>query len=563
MKEDNGANGANEMIFLPIGGVEEIGMNVSMYGYGTPGKRKWLVVDLGITFPDAQKAPGIDLMFPDISFLKKEQANIVGIVITHAHEDHFGALLDLWSEIPVPVYMTKFAAELLRAKAEEEHHPPEINVKVFKAGDSISLSPFTVEAIEVAHSIPESVALAISSPLGTVVHTGDWKLGPSPLLGESTNLPRLREIGDDGVLALVCDSTNITQAGRSRTSCELTECLTSLVEEASGRVAVTTFASNVERIKIMAEIAKKTGRKIVVLGRAMKRSIKVASGLGMLDGVQEFLYEEAYNTIPRDKIIALMTGSQGEERAALSVISTKGHKRVSFSAGDTVIFSSHTIPGNEDKVSSVINRLADQDVHVITDQDVPLVHVSGHPKCDEIKEMYEAVRPKILIPVHGEPLHIKAHTEFACRHGIPEVVRCRNGTIARLAPGKAEAIDSVFVGRFFKDGRLLISSSDDCVGERQKLSVVGVVTVGVVLNRKGNLLVEPNVVLRGIPSADAEGDSFEEICLDAVIITVDSLPAVHSRDSESVSSSVKRAVEGAVARRWGKKPVVDVMVSIV
>jgi len=553
----------DELVFLPIGGVSEIGMNLSLYGYGPPDKRKWLIVDFGITFPSVRKHPGVDIILPDIRFLKENVDDIVGMVITHAHEDHYGALLYLWPEVPVPVYMTKFSADLLKAKAAEESYAPKVDVHIFSSGETFSLHPFVIETINVAHSIPEAVALAISTPLGIVLHTGDWKIDPTPMLGDPTNFSRLKCIGEKGVLALVCDSTNVTEPGSSPSTKDLYNCLLKVISEAIGRVAITTFASNVERIKVIAEVTKQVGRKLVVLGRAMKRIIKVATKLGMLDGLPEFLDEEDYQTLPRDKVAVLMTGSQGEPCAALSMVSMGAYNMVSLDEGDTVIFSSHTIPGNEEMVSDIVNRLAVRNVNVITDQEVPLIHVSGHPKRDEIREMYEVINPPLVIPVHGEQSHIKLHAEFAKKCGVADVLRCSNGVIAKLAPGKPKFIEKLELGRIYKDGRLLIHSEDSCIIERQRLSLCGVVVVSVVLSRKGYLLVAPDVVLVGVPSKDVNGECFKEVCIDTVVSTVDSLHLSQCKKNGGISSAIEKAVKSEIRNRWGKRPMVQVMVLVV
>jgi ribonuclease J len=550
---------ADELVFLPLGGVGEIGMNLSLYGVGPRDARKWVVVDFGLTFANEFDEPGVDLIFPDIRYLEEERRDILGIIITHAHEDHFGALIDLWNKLRVPVYMTPFAAGLLHAKMAEEAGAPEIQVRKFQAGDRWAMGPFDVEAINVAHSVPESVALAFRTQHGTVIHTGDWKIDPTPVLGDPTDLKRLTEIGDEGVLALVCDSTNVTREGRSPSERDVAGSLKEIIAGAEGRVAVTTFASNVGRIRAVAEAAVANDRHVVVLGRAMKRAIEVGRELGMFDGLPEFLSEDAYGYLPRNKVVALMTGSQGEPRAALARISAGDHRNIAFAVGDTMIFSSRTIPGNEKGVNAIINRLSAAGVHVVTDRDA-LVHVSGHPRRGELEEMYKAVRPQIAMPVHGEPLHLSLHSKFARSQGVGQIVIGANGKMIRLGGGEVGVVDEVFAGRLFKDGKLVVLPDESGVKERRKAAFAGAVVVAIVLDDKGNMTGEPDAILIGLPDEDAEGDTFEDICIETAEKTVDSLPRPKRRDPDLVAEAVKKAVRAAVNERWGKKPIVEVMV---
>lgn len=549
----------DEFIFLPLGGVGEIGMNLALYGFGPDGNKKWIAVDFGITFASEFDEPGVDIILPDVRFLEQERKNLVGMVITHAHEDHFGALLDLWPRLQTPLYMTPFAAGLLQAKAEGHPGAPEIPVTLYGAGDRLALGPFEIEAVNVAHSIPESNALVIRTALGTAIHTGDWKIDPTPVLGLPTDLERFAAHGREGVLALVCDSTNAVRDGISPSEREVAATLEEIIRAAPARVAVTTFASNVARLRAVAEAAAKCDRSVVVLGRAMHRSIDVARELGMLDGLPDFLGEDAYGYLPRDKVVAIMTGSQGEPRAALAKVASGEHRNIALSAGDTVIFSSRTIPGNEKAVNVIQNGFAAKGVRIVTDRDA-LVHVSGHPRRGELARMYEAVRPQIAIPVHGEPVHLNVHAEFARAAGVPQVVVGGNGKMIRLAPGKAEIVDEAFAGRIFKDGRLIVEPEKSGVRERRKASFAGVIVVSFGLDPKGHVVAEPEAVLIGIPDEDDRATDFEDIVLDATEQTLDGLPKPKRRDVDLVSEAVRRAVRSAVADRWGKKPIVEVIV---
>ncbi|TKW78235.1 MAG: ribonuclease J [Bradyrhizobium icense] len=543
----------DELTFAPLGGVGEIGMNLSIYGFGNRHQRSWLAVDLGVSFGDEEHLPGIDLIMPDISFLEKERKNLMGLVLTHAHEDHFGAIIDLWPKLQCPIYATQFSAALFHAKLEAERNPPKISVNVVPSGGRIDLGPFSVEFIPVAHSIPESHALAIHTEVGTVLHTGDWKLDPTPILGPPTDERRLRELGEAGVLALVGDSTNAVRDGRSPSEAEVATIIAGLVKSAKGRVAVTTFASNVARVKAVADAARAADREVVVVGRAMERVVQVARECGYLDGVQPFRGMDVYGHFPADKVLALCTGSQGEPRAALARIANNDHPAVTLNKGDTVIFSSRTIPGNEKAVGGIINGLVTQGVEVITDR-THLVHVSGHPRRDELRDMISWVRPQLLIPVHGEALHLSEHAKLARASGVPKVITCRNGDLVKLGPGDPGIIDELPAGRLYKDGRILEDAKSRAVVERRKLGFAGCVFVAVAMTEKGELADDPEVDLIGIPEKNAEGEELDDIVFDVVVSTVEGLPRARKRDPDALAESVRRAVRAAVNEEWGKKP---------
>ena len=543
----------DELTFAPLGGVGEIGMNLSIYGLGNRHQRAWLAVDLGVSFGDEEHLPGIDLIMPDVSFLVKERKNLMGLVLTHAHEDHFGAIIDLWPKLQCPIYATQFSASLFEAKLEAERNPPKIPVTVVPSGGRIDLGPFNVEFIPVAHSIPESHALAIHTTVGTVLHTGDWKLDPTPILGPPTDERRLRELGEAGVLALVGDSTNAVREGRSPSEAEVATIIAGLVKSAKGRVAVTTFASNVARVKAVADAAKAADREVVVVGRAMERVVQVARECGYLDGTQGFRGMDLYGHFPPDKVLAICTGSQGEPRAALARIANNDHPAVTLNKGDTVIFSSRTIPGNEKAVGSIINGLVAQGVEVITDR-THLVHVSGHPRRDELRDIIAWVRPQILIPVHGEALHLSEHAKLARTAGVPRVITCRNGDLVKLGPGDPGIIDELPAGRLYKDGTILEDAKSRAVVERRKMGFAGCVFVAIAMAEKGELADDPEVDLIGIPEKNAEGELLDEIVFDVVVSTIEGLPRARRRDPDALAESVRRAVRAAVNEEWGKKP---------
>jgi ribonuclease J len=548
----------DELVFAPLGGVGEIGMNLSIYGFGSPRRRTWLAVDLGVAFA-GEDLPGIDLIMPDVRFLAEERTNLVGIVLTHAHEDHFGALIDLWPRLRVPVYATPFTAALFEAKRLGERGAPEIPINVVPLGARFTLGPFDIELVSVAHSIPESNALIIRTPLGTVLHTGDWKLDPTPVIGPPTDEAKLKALGAEGVLALVGDSTNAVREGRSPSEADVAKVLADLVRTAPGRVAVTTFASNVARIRSAALAAFAAGREVVVIGRAMERVIQVARETGYLDGVGDFRGPDVYGYLPPDKVVALCTGSQGEPRAALARIALDEHPDVSLAKGDRVIFSSRTIPGNEKAVGRVVNGLVRQGVEVVSDR-THLVHVSGHPRRAELADMFSWVKPRIAIPVHGEALHLAEHAQLARSLGVPTVIVCQDGDLIKLAPEPAGIIDEVPAARLYKDGRLVVEAESRTVPLRRRLGYNGMVTVALALTDKGELAADPEVELIGIPELNAAGESMAEIAYDAVRSTLESLPRARRRDPDETAESIRRAVRSALAEHWGKKPVCHVHV---
>ncbi len=544
---------SDELVFVALGGVGEIGMNLGLYGFGRGRGRKWLAVDMGVAFGHEEVLPGIDAVLPDIGFLLERKKDLVGIVITHAHEDHYGALFDFWPKLEAPVFMTPFAAALLEAKRHGEANAPKIPVRIVAQGGRVTVGPFEVEYIPVSHSIPEPNALAIRTPLGTVFHTGDWKLDPAPGLGLATDADRIAAIGEEGVLALVSDSTNAIRDGVSPSEGEVARVLERLIAEAPHRVAVTTFASNVARLKSVAEAAYRAGREVVIVGRAIHRSVDVARELGYLEGIPEFLDQDSYANLPRNKVVALMTGSQGEPRAALAKVAAKDHRALSLAPGDRVIFSSRTIPGNERSVNTIINTLVDFGAEVITDRDA-LVHTSGHARRDELRQLYDWIKPRIVVPVHGEALHLHEQAKLARSVGIPQVIEARNGHLIRLAPEPAERLDIIARGRFYRDGRLLVSHEASGVVERRRLSFAGVVSVAIVLSDNGEVLEDPSVALSGLPDTDVEGEALRAIAEQAVDDALDGLSKAKRRDAGLVREAVRRAVRNGIDTAWGKKP---------
>ena len=547
-----------EFVLVPLGGLGEIGMNAMLYGFGPKRQRKWILIDLGLSFagPDL---PGIDLLMPDLSFIEKVKGDLLGLIITHAHEDHIGAVADLWPRLQCPVYATRFAVGLLETKRLNEPGAPKVPLHVVEPGVPFDLGPFNLEYVRMAHSIPESCGIALRTPAGLVMHTGDWKIDETPLDGWATDEKRLREIGDEGVLALVSDSTNIMREGQSASETDVAKGLEGFIKEAPGRVVVTTFASNVSRLRAVADAAKACGRTVVVVGRAMERVVQVARECGYLEGVPTFLSAESFGYLAREQIVILATGSQGEPRAALARIASEDHPEVKLAHGDRVIFSSRTIPGNEKGVGDIINGLVRQGVEVITDRH-GLVHVSGHPRRNEVQRMYEWIRPQMAIPAHGEDLHLFEHARFARAQGVKKVISAHNGDMVLLGPGEPGIVDEVRHGALAKDGNILISRNDDAIKARQSLSVAGIISVAIAISQNADVAGDPDVMFTGVPMTTKDGRDMGEVVDEAIFSTLDNLPRKRRADADATAQSVERAIRNTLRQIWGKKPVVHVLV---
>lgn len=559
MADGTGMNKTDELVFLPLGGTGEIGMNLNLYGFGPENARKWIMVDLGVTFADSS-TPGIDVIMPDPVFIEERREDLLGIVLTHGHEDHIGAVAHLWPQLRCDVYATPFTAELVKAKLIEAGLEDEVPLKIIQLGGRFELGPFDIELVTLTHSIPEPNALAIRTPLGLVMHTGDWKIDPDPVLGDDIDIKRLSEIGNEGVRAIVCDSTNVFTPGVSGSEADVGKGLTEIIGELKGKVAVTTFASNVARLESVIRAAEACERHVVLVGRSMHRVVGAARETGYLKNIPPFVPEDEAGYLPADNVLYLCTGSQGEPRAALSRIASDSHQHVTLGKGDTVIFSSRMIPGNDVEIFALQNTLAERGVRVITEKD-HFVHVSGHPCRDELARMYQLIKPEVSVPVHGEARHLLEHAELARELQVPQAVVLRNGLMLRLAPGAAEVIDEAPSGRLFLDGDVLIPEGDPAVQERRRLAFAGTVFVTLVLDGKGEVLGEPQVRLLGLPEDDGTGVSFEERALDAVDDVLDHLPLRKRKDDGAVAELVRRAVRGAIRREWGKKAAVEVVVT--
>ncbi len=555
------AGGQDELVFVALGGLGEIGMNVYLYGFGPETQRQWLMVDLGITFP-GESEPGVDVVLPDLKFLYDNPKSLIGIVLTHAHEDHIGAVVDLWPKLKAPVYATPFTAGMVLSKTQEFGNRMKLPIKQVPLGGRVQIGPFDIEFVTMSHSVPESSALAIRTPLGTVLHTGDWKLDKRPFIGQPADETRLQELGAEGVLAMVCDSTNAFREGRSPSEEEVARSIIDIVKQQKRRVAITTFSSNVARVKAVADAAEATGRQLVVAGRSLHRVIDVAIDTGYLPRNFKYLDQDQAQYLNARDTCILCTGSQGEARAAISRISQNEHPAISLGKGDTVIFSSRTIPGNERPVGKIQNNLAHLGVDVITDNEA-LVHVTGHPRRDELKQMYAWIKPKVAIPMHGEARHLKEQGRLARAAGVANVVEPLNGDVVLIAPGQPRIVDEIPTGRLFRDGRLIVPDSDGPVRERRKLMQVGMAMVAITLTPRGDILGYPQVALDGVPQETDRGEAMYDVALDAVEGTLKSIPQARRKDPEMVREAVRRAVRGAISEAWGKKPIVKVLINVV
>jgi ribonuclease J len=541
----------DELVFLPLGGSGEIGMNFNAYGFGPADDRQWIIVDCGVLFGREGHTPGVDLIMPDIRYLAEQHKNVLGIIATHAHEDHIGAIAPLWPSLRCPIYATPFTARLITGKLDEAGLASKVKVKEVPVGGSLTLGPFTLDFISITHSILEPNLLAIRTPLGVVAHTGDWKIDPDPVLGEQTDTTALEKLGDEGVLALVCDSTNALVPGTSGSEASVRDVLIELVGTLKGRVAVTGFASNVARLDTVARAAKAHGRKIALVGRSMQKMVQAARETGYLKDFPPILDETEAADLPSHKVLYMCTGSQGEPRAALARIAGDNHPHVQLGEGDTVIFSSRVIPGNELAIFEMQNKLAARGVGLLTVEDHH-VHVSGHPCRDELAQMYRWIRPKLALPVHGEIRHQVSHAKLARDLQVPQAFVPENGQMFRLAPGRPELIDEVPSGRIFMDGRVLVTEGEGLTKDRRAMAFAGLLVIALVVDHKGRIAAPPLVLGEGMP------EPVEEAVLKAV---EDTLDKNKRSDPDDLAENVRRAARRAAHDSWGKKPVTRVMVT--
>ncbi|MFT4075674.1 MAG: ribonuclease J [Asticcacaulis sp.] len=547
----------DELVFLPLGGSNEIGMNLNLYGFGPADNRQWIIVDVGVTFGDLT-TPGIEVIVPDPEFLIGE--NILGIVLTHAHEDHIGAIGWLWEKIKAPVFATPFTAYLVREKLREAG-VEDFDLTEVPLNGKVALGPFDIDYITLTHSIAEPNGLAIRTELGTVFHTGDWKFDEAPITGSPTDIPAIRKLGDEGLLAMVCDSTNVFVEGRAGSEDDVRIELTKVIKGLKKRVAVACFASNVARVDSVMRAAMEAGRKVCLVGRSMHRITAAARHVGLLAGVPEPVTEGEAQHLKANEVLYLCTGSQGEPRAALSRIADGNHPLVKLKEGDACVFSSRVIPGNEISIRSLQNRLSDLGVEIHTERDHPGIHVSGHPCRDELKEMYALARPRVAVPTHGERRHLLKHAALAEECGVEEHITPHNGEMVRLAPGLAEIVDEVPSGRLFVDGGHLVPEASDALRERRHAAHNGMMFVAFALDGKNRL--SSIVEVRGLGLAyeddDIISDQLEAIC-NSVEKAIKAMPTETREDDEAVETLVARIVKKAAQAIWGRRPIVETII---
>ena len=544
---------ANALYFVPLGGAGEIGMNLNVYGYGGD----WLIIDCGVTFGDDSQ-PGLEVVMPDPAFIVERRDQLLGIVATHAHEDHIGAIPYLWTQLRCPVWATPFTASLLRAKLVEAGLADRVRINVVPMSGRFTIGPFDLELITLTHSIPEPNAVALRTPVGTVLHTGDWKFDPDPLIGPTADEAALTRLGDEGVLALIGDSTNALRPGTSGSEADLRRSLTDLIGRYDARVAVACFASNVARLETIARAAATHSRDVALVGRSLWRMDKAARENGYLTDLPRFLTEDEAGYIPRDRVLLICTGSQGEPRAALSRIARDDHPNVVLETGDVAIFSSRIIPGNEKAINRLQNALVRLGVEIVTEED-HFVHVSGHPARDELVRMYQMVRPKIAIPVHGEARHLIAHAQLAGECQVQQPLVIQNGDMVRLASSGAAVVDEVPVGRLASDGKGLLPLDGAALKDRRRTTFNGTAVATLALDRQGRLVAPPAISLIGMVEPAVAEETMPAL-RGALERLVDELPAGSRRDDAAVRDAARRALRRVLNERFGKRPLVDIHV---
>jgi ribonuclease J len=538
---------ADELIFVPLGGAGEIGMNLNLFCCDG----KWLMVDLGVTFGD-DTTPGVDIIMPDPAFITERRADLVGLVLTHAHEDHVGAVPHLWPQLRCPIYATPFTASIARRKLAEAGLAEVAEVTEIPLEGQFEVGPYTIRLITLTHSIPEPNALVIQTRHGSILHTGDWKFDPTPLVGPPPDIAALERLGEEGVLALIGDSTNVFTAGEAGSESAVRDSLIELVGRFDKRVAIACFASNVARLETVAAVAEAHGRHAALVGRSLWRMYDAARENGYLTEIKPFISENEIGFLPEDKVLMAVTGSQGEPRAALARIAAGSHPQVTLDAGDAVIFSSRIIPGNERSIGRLHNALISQGIEVVTEKD-HFVHVSGHPCRDELVRMYQAVKPSIAIPVHGEIRHLIEHEKLARGCQVGQTAIAPNGSAVRLAPGRAEIIDHVPSGRLALDGNSLVPLEGEAMRERRRIGFNGAAMATIVVDADGALVAPAQVALQGVAGDSEAGDDLEAALVDAVEDTLDKLDFDDLRDDEAIAEAVRRALRRTLTAMRGKK----------
>ena len=544
-----------ELLFCPLGGSGEIGMNLNLYAYGKPENQKWIIVDVGVTFAD-DSVPGIDLIYPDPGFIIDKKDDVLGIILTHAHEDHIGAIAHIWPKLKCNIYATPFTAVLVREKFKEKKIDITSNLRIVELNGSLNLDPFNIEFVTLTHSILEPNGLKINTPAGTVLHTGDWKCDPNPLIGNKIDENKLKQIGDKGVLAMICDSTNVFSMGRSGSEMDVRKNMLNIVERLKKRIIVTSFASNVARMESVFYCAEKTGRQISLVGRSMHRIFKAARECGYLKNVIDPIDSRDAKNIGREKIIYLCTGSQGEPMGAMMRIANYVHPDVFIERGDSVIFSSKIIPGNEKKLYKLHNQLVREGIEVISEEN-EFIHVSGHPNREDLKDMYNWVRPKSIIPVHGEHRHMIEHVKFAKEMQIPFTVKVENGDIVKLFPGdKPEVYDKAPSGRLYVDGSVPVEEDSRSIKERRSISTNGVLDVTILVTPKGNIHNKPIFNYIGLPIDNDEEYQYE---LENIIEkTARTFSLNNQNQKENIIDAIKASCRKITKEITGKKPFTNI-----
>ena len=547
----------NELVFCPLGGSGEIGMNMNLYGYGKPDNHDWIMIDIGVGFVD-DSIPGIDLMVADPDFIVQRKENLLGILLTHAHEDHIGAIAHLWPLLKCPIYATPFTAILIKEKFKEKKIPIDGVIKIIQLNGKVKIGPFDINYVTLTHSILEPNALHIKTPAGALLHTGDWKCDADPLLGKTMDEVKLKSIGKEGVLAMICDSTNIFTEGRSGSEKDVRDSMLNIMENIKNRIVVTTFASNAARMETVFKCAEKVGRHLSLVGRSMHRIYNTARECGYLQNIKPPLDPRDAKKIPRNKIVYLCTGSQGEPMGAINRIVNEEHPDVFLDADDTVIFSSRIIPGNEKKLFKIHNLLVKRKINVISEEN-SFIHVSGHPGRDEMRDMYSWIKPQIAIPVHGEHRHMKEHFDFAKSLGVPHPTLIENGDIIRIYPGKPEIIDKVHNGKLLVDGNRLVEESSRFLSDRKNIAHNGLMDVTLIISKKGHLERNPIINLRGLPLNEEE---FDEILYDLEDETINSSKSYslnNKKNEKNLIDSLKSNLRKIVYNKTKKKPYTNII----
>ena len=545
----------DELLYCPLGGAGEIGMNMNLFGYGQEDDHKWIMVDVGVTFAD-DSIPGVDLIYPDPGYAEDKKDNFLGIILTHAHEDHIGAITHVWPKFKCKIYATPFTAALVTEKFREKKIDITSYLQIVQLGSTINLKPFKIEFITMTHSIVEPNGLRIETPAGSILHTGDWKCDPNPLVGDNMNSKRLIEIGKEGVLTMICDSTNVLSVGRSGSEKDVRDSMLKIIEKQKKRVIVTSFASNVARMETIFYCAEKTGRNISLVGRSMHRIYKAAKQCGYLSGVIEPIDPRDAKNISSEKIIYLCTGSQGEPMGAMNRISNYIHPDVFVEAGDTVIFSSKIIPGNEKKLYKLHNQLVREGINVISEE-TDFVHVSGHPNRDDLKDMYEWIQPNSIIPVHGEQRHMLEHISFAKKLNVPHPIKVENGDIVRIFPGDSpEVFDKAPYGKIFLDGNIGVEEESKSIKERRNISQNGHLNITVIITTQGNIHNMPIVNFMGIPILNTE--EFKISIQDEIDKIAKSFSLNNKKQDENFKDALKVTCRKFTKEKTGKRPITNI-----